>query len=390
MSLSQYRIAFFCYCAFIGAFSTQWAIYLKQHLGFGDGTIGVLNGLFLLSILVANFVVSRIADARRNRLALQRIMSALGCGVCFLWPLATEAWQVALMLLLQGWTCHVQVSMLDASIVDRLGKNRARYGTVRAFGTIGYGVAVFAVSRMRNGDPAQFFTLVQAALIAFHLSTWLLPRSQVAPAEQRPHLALSTVFSNRPLLVLLGTTFTYSCSFACYEVFGSLYFTEAGLSEHAIGNLYVASSLAEILVFFLTPLFLRRWHARHIIAFSMLVCAARWAVMSQTSDHDTLMLLQISHALCFGLWWGATIHIMGRLVDAEVRTSGQALLAMSFSAGFGVGGTLCGLVRASAGGAVALQASAVLAALSGLVVLCMQRVFDDTRLAGDPRHVGVT
>lgn len=388
MSVVRYRIAYFFYLAFIGAFSTQWVLYLKHELGFSDSTTGALSGLFLLNIIVSNLVLSRIADARNCRLEMQRLLSALGFGATLLWPWAHETWQVALVLLLQGWTCHVQVSMLDAAIVDTLGKNRGRYGTVRAFGTLGYAVGAFAISRLRHDDPSALFPIMQGAFAAFHLATWFLPRSQVHAAEKQPKLAMATVLSNRPLLVLLGTTFAYSCAFASYEVFGAVFFTEIGMSDHAIGNLYVASSAAEILIFFSTPIFLRWMHARDVLALSMLLCAGRWLLMSTMRDFDMLLLLQLSHALCFGLWYSAAVHLLGRLVAAEVRTSGQALFAMSFSAGFGAGGLLCGYCRESYGASVALQGSAVLAAIAGCVVLSMRHVFDDKVLSGDPRHVG--
>ena len=387
MSLASHRAAFAAYMIFIGAFATQWALYAKEALGFSTGTTGILNAIFLGSIISASLVIGRVADAFQCRLLLQRLLSALGVVVLCFWPFVETVWQMAVLLVIQGWACHVQVAMLDASSVDLLRGDRARYGSVRAFGTIGYAAGVFLVSRLRHGDPRLFLGVAIGALAVFHLVTWWLPRTQVTAMEVRPRLALKTVFKNRPLVILLTTTIAYSAAFAHYEVFGTLHFTELGISESSIGNIYVAGSMAEVLVLFAAAPILKRYRVRHLMAFSMLICAGRWAAMPFVSSALPLLFLQLSHAVCFGLWYAAAVHALGRLVDAEVRTSGQALFSVCFSCGFGLGGFLAGQSRESLGPDATFAMSAALALLAGCVVIGMRHVFDDTALSGDPRHL---
>lgn len=387
MSLVSHRAAFAAYMVFIGAFATQWALYAKEALGFSTSTTGVLNAVFLASIISANLVIGRVADAFQCRLLLQRLLSALGVLVLCCWPFVESVWQMAVLLVIQGWACHVQVAMLDASSVDLLRGDRTRYGTVRAFGTIGYAAGVFLVSRLRDGDPRLFLGVAMAALVVFHVLTWWLPRTQVSAMEVRPRLALKTVFKNRPLVVLLGTTIAYSAAFAHYEVFGTLHFTELGVSEESIGNIYVAGSMAEVLVLFSAGPILRRFRVRDLMALSMLLCAGRWALMPFVTSALPLLFLQLSHAVCFGLWYAAAVHALGRLVDAEVRTSGQSLFSVCFSCGFGLGGFFAGQGREHLGADTTFVLSAVLAFLSACVVIGMRHVFDDTALSGDPRHL---
>ena len=387
MSLVGHRIAFVTYMAFIGAFSTQWVLYVKQALGFSTSTTGLLSALFLASIVTANLVVGRLADAFQCRLLLQRVLSALGVLVLGCWPFVHSVGAVAVLLVVQGWACHVQVAMLDASTVDTLRGDRTRYGTVRAFGTLGYAAGVFLVSRLRDGDPQLFMLIASASLAAFHLATWCLPRTQVAAMEARPKLAFKTVLRNRPLVVLFATSIAYSAAFAHYEVFGTLHFTELGISEESIGNIYLAGGIAEAWLLLYAGSILKRFRTRHLLAVSMLCCAARWAAMPFVTNALPLLLLQLTHALCFGLWYAAAVHALGRLVDAEVRTSGQALFSICFSMGFGLGGFLAGQARESLGADLTFLFSSALAAACACVVIVMRHVFDDKTLSGDPRHL---
>ena len=82
-------------------------------------------------------------------------------------------------------------------------------------------------------------------------------------------------------------------------------------------------------------------------------------LLSRAHGAGALVLLQLFHGLTFGLFWGASIRMLGGIIPPALRATGQALYAaVVFGGGNAVGYQLSGLGYDRFGGVGPLFAAA--------------------------------
>ena len=82
---------------------------------------------------------------------------------------------------------------------------------------------------------------------------------------------------------------------------------------------------------------------RTLFAVAFGASAVRWVLVARATTAGGLVGLQLFHGLTFGLWWGAAVESMGRVVPSRLRATGQALFsAIVFGAGNAAGYLLAG------------------------------------------------
>ena len=128
--------------------------------------------------------------------------------------------------------------------------------------------------------------------------------------------------------------------------------------------------LAEVVALWAFPPLLRRFDLAALLAAACSGTALRWWLVSRADGAAAIVLLQLFHAVSFGLWWACAVEAMGRLVPVGLRSTGQALFsALVFGAGNAVGFALSGAGYQRLGGASPLFAVAGLVEL-GALALC--------------------
>jgi PPP family 3-phenylpropionic acid transporter len=340
--LARLRLGYFTHFLYLGTFGPLWTIYVTRGLRLSSAAAGWLALLLVTGLLGLGIVAARIADRRRCRRRVQRVLSFLGVLTTASWLFVPDAGLAALLMLLHGGAAHVHSLLLDASTIDVLGPDRERYGTTRLFGTLGYGTAALLVGQLRGDDPGRIIQFAVAFMALFHAVTWWLPDPQSRPAP--PSLPRAR-FPGRAPVFLLGAQLLFGVASAPYEIFGGCYFEDLGMSPAFFGRLLAVGILSEVVVFAWSPRWLQRIAAEDLATLALLATAARWLLLPHLRGEPLLLLQQTSHGLGFGLWYGAALQVLCRHVPAAMRTVGQAAFGITLSVGYGAGGALTGLLR---------------------------------------------
>jgi PPP family 3-phenylpropionic acid transporter len=123
--------------------------------------------------------------------------------------------------------------------------------------------------------------------------------------------------------------------------------------------------IAEIVLFALSPRFTLQ--PSMLVVIAALSAAARWAIMAQDPPLAVLAVVQLAHALSFGLTQVGIMGLMLRQVPSHMMARGQGYLTAC-------GGIVAGLASVASGtiyenwGQGIYYVMAVMAALGGLVV----------------------
>lgn len=379
-SLPRFQAAYLLHFAYLGLRILLWPVFLTGHLGFNQAVTGALMTCMVVSAVAGGWLQARYADSTGRRRVVQRGASAGLVAACAGWLLVEDPAPAFLLAALHGLLAGGHIPLLDATLVDHLGDLRHRYGHVRVFGTLGFVGGAVLLSHLRESDPLLIPAGMALAAAGYHALTWILPDTQAS--RRRPGSDLRRPLLHLPLVVLLAGVVLHATAFGIFESFQGIHFAQhLGLPPGELSALFAAAYLPEILLFVVVPRLLARFRAHALLLVAVAGSAVRWFALAGVTSFPLLIPLQALHVMTFGLWYAANMQLVGTLVPAERRTSGQALLSMSFAGGMACGAQAGGLLRHHAGPA----ASFLVAGFLGLGALGLLGAFKRRlREAGAP------
>lgn len=372
MAASRARLAagYFWYFTAIGLFVPYWPLYLDAR-GFDAVQIGLLMSVFAALRVVGPPLYAHWADVSGRPLALLRgaALAALACLAAFPWVGSLAAF--ALLLAAYSALWNGVMSVYDAHVLEELGPEAGRYGTLRLWGSVGFIATSVLAGGLLDGARVTALPMAIAVLVG---CTWLALRGlgPGAPAgPRRPPAPLGPALRDRRVHAFLAVSFLMLLSHGAYYGFFSLYLELHGYSRLAIGALWAWAVVAEIGVFLVARRLLARFSLRALTVAAVAATALRWTLIAAVPAEAGLMVFaQALHLASFGLFHLCAVNLARRLFPAGAAARAQALHG---SVGYGLGGMLGALASGwaweQAGPSAAFALAAAAAALGVIVAL---------------------
>jgi len=257
----------------------------------------------------------------------------------------------------------------EALALSKLGKDRADYGRIRVWGSIGFVIANLSFGSLLS--LLGYGSLILAMLPCFLLlliATWLNEYPKVAPhlqdiasitSENIPGKAKSGLISFFAAAILM------QAAHGAFYVFYSVHLDKNGYDARWIGGLWATGVLAEIAMFLWLPKILSRLGAHKLMTWCFAAGCVRWILTAELPQYPWVMMAaQLTHALTFAAFHGACMHRIADYYPAGRATHGQALL---FGLSSGVGGVagawLAGALWMLGSGSASFLGAAVVSAL---------------------------
>lgn len=326
-----------------GIFLPFFPLVMKDR-GIPVEEIGFILGAGTIARIIANPIMTGLSDhTGRRRLSI--FIYSL-CGIAFLafFMLTEGVWNalIAVVGLLVFWSPVVPLS--DAYALDVVRNYGADYGRMRLWGSAG-----FVVSNMIGGwlilmdssHPAVFammLGILSTGLVAITLPPQVGPRQpQGTMTDQRPGLFLKPSF-----WLVLAVVGLLQGSHAAFYGFSTLFWMRHDVSEFLIGVLWSTGVAAEIGLF----LFAGRLGLTAYPLTLLLAGAAagilRWGLFPFADTFWSMVLLQLLHAMTFGMAHLGSVGYLSRIVPAKWSATGQGFLAASNGILIAVGYAVCG------------------------------------------------
>ncbi len=363
-----WRIAgfYFFYFAFVGMFAPYWSLYLKS-IEFDLVQIGILMSVQPVMRMVSPTLWGWLADRLGNRRLVVQI-AAFGSAVCYLGVFFTKDYYGLLMVLaLMSFFWSASMPLVEATTLTYLGKNTARYGRLRSWGSLGFIVAVlglgFAFDYIAISWILWFGLAIQIGILVFSRQ---IPATEVVAHHTDNH-SIMRIVRQPQVLALFGACFLMAVAHGPYYTFFSLYLVEHGYAKSVVGALWTLGVVCEIGVFFAMPWLMRRYSLPQILMVSLALATVRFLLIGWQVDTLWLLLLaQMLHAATFGAFHAAAVALVHHYFRGRHQSKGQALFgSVTYGAGGMLGGLLSGPVWLHWGPGVMYSFSAG-AALLGL------------------------
>jgi len=374
---------YFLYYGYVGATLGYLAPYLRG-LGFSGEEIGSVATAAQFVAAPAGLLWAHAADRRGARARQLRICALGALAAMSALPWARTPVAVGAVLVCHAAFVGAVVPLLDSLTMEwARGAPERSYARTRLFGSFGFvlvaqGLGAWLAAR---GDrPAD--ALVPLAAVACVAGYAALAQGMGAAATANPatrstggtladRLAQVAALLREPaILLLFGLCFLHWAACAPYHLLFGVLVRDHGLPSTVTGAGLALGVLAEVVALWAFPPLLRRFDLAALLAAACSGTALRWWLVSRADGAAAIVLLQLFHAVSFGLWWACAVEAMGRLVPVGLRSTGQALFsALVFGAGNAVGFALSGAGYQRLGGASPLFAVAGLVEL-GALALC--------------------
>jgi PPP family 3-phenylpropionic acid transporter len=353
------------YFLFYGAYSVLLpflAIFYKAQ-GLTGAQIGLLAAISPIISFFGAPLWTGAADAS-HRHKLVTMLSILGVvGICLIIPGIASFGGLLLMISLFAFFGAPTASLVDSAVLTMLGDRKERFGRIRLWGTIGYGViAPFAGNLIgRLGLKWAFWGYAILMLGGFLIVTQI-PFSQ-SRSNGSFRGGMRVLFANRPWMLFLVMVFIAGIGNATINNYLFVYMQSLGASNTLMGFALTVSTLSEIPAMFFSDRLLRRFGARGMLIIAMTTIGLRLICYSLTTQPWVVLVIQLCHGLTFAAIYTAGVHFADQVAPPGMKATTQGMFSGTLM-GFGsaAGGLLGGILldRFSPGGMYGIIGTLVL------------------------------
>lgn len=360
---------YFAYFAYVGTSAPYFSLYLAS-LGLAAAQIGVLLSLGSLTRVIGPNVWGWVADRTRERARIISVTLALGAA-CFAGFFFVDSfWGLFVLLLASGFFTSASMPLTESLTLSHLRGATSRYGSIRLWGSVGFIITVTLVGYVLDALPVA--SLLWMVLASYGLS-WAcalaVPDAPAATSRAEPD-PVWTILRRPEVAALLGACFLMSLAHGPQYAFFSIYLVDHGYSKAAVGWMWTYGVIAEIALFLLMPVLLRRFSLSAILLVCFAATVVRFLMIGWGVDSaPVLFFAQLLHGLSFGAYHAAAVTAIHRWFRGAHQVRGQAIyLSVSFGAGGMLGSMLAGLGWDSIGPAWTFSAAAF-AAFAGYALV---------------------
>jgi len=366
------------YFLFYGAFSVLlpfMAIFYKAQ-GLTGGQIGLLAAISPIISFFSAPLWTGAADAS-HRHKLIAMLSTIGVvATAFIIPGIASFAGLLLMISLYAFFSAPTGSLVDSAVLTLLGDRKERYGRIRLWGTIGYGVvAPFAGNLIgRLGLKWAFWGYAILMLGGLLIMIQIPFRQSRSAGSFRG--GMRVLFANRPWMLFLVMVFIAGIGMATINNYLFVYMQSLGASNTLMGFALTVSTISEIPAMFFSDRLLRRFGARGMLIIAMTTIGLRLICYSLTIQPWVVLLIQLCHGLTFAAIFTAGVYFADQVAPPGMKATTQGMFNGTLM-GFGsaAGGFLGGILldRFSPGGMYAITGTLVLVGL--VTFLLIERKF---------------
>jgi len=366
----QMATAYFLYFATFGFFLPYFPPFLRAR-----GLDGESIGLVLALAPLMRIVVPPLLGALADRVAGPRFWGAIAAwasaaGMVVMWA-SDGPVLLGVGVVLYFLRTAPAIPLLDAATVHVLRGSGGRFGRVRSWGSAGFTVSSLGLGLLFPSLPAR--TIVVSLVVSHVLFAIFVTLARVEDAAPGKPLwgEVPAILKNRGVLLLVGVLFLSRVASAEFNGFYTLFVGELGLGGDVVAWTWGIAIATEICVMLVVDRWIDRFGFWHVLAFGVLVEAARWVSFAFAVTATQLLLLAPLHGLAFASMHVAFVRGVTILVPEKMRSMGQGLGTAAAGVGQMIGFASAGYLTSAVGS----QRTFLLSSVVGISTVALVMLF---------------
>lgn len=351
--------------------------------GFDAGSLGLLLATPPLVGIVAPFVVGLVADATglRARLmsaaAIVAALAALGMAGALMLPDALQLPALIAAIATFAVARTPLFGLTDVLALETLGGERARYGRLRLFGSLGFLCAVVLFPMLTS---ARLHHVLPCAVAAAYAATFLVSRTLPSATTKLGFDLAGSLRMIRANAAFFAALLLWQLGYAAYDSTFTRHLEALGVARELSGFIWGVGVVAEVALMAAAPVILRRVSSRSLLLLALAASVLRWTGTALADTLAQILALQLLHAVSFGLLWTvANSELHGIAGTAGGQSEGprlataQGAMTTSVALGSALGMFTWPTVYAERGAAYVFGGGAAAAALAFGIVAVARR-----------------
>ncbi len=359
---------YFVYFGILGLFLPYFNLYC-YHLGFSGFEIGILSSVKTLTTALFPMIWAALADRFHIRRPIYIFCTFASTAIWALFLLTTDFWAMLAITAFYGFFYAPIIAFLESFSMDLLDQEKARYGQLRAWGSLSFVMVVVLAGRVIDAFSTEIIiVLILAGSLIHSFLSLNIPSTK--QTHQSGFSAGAKTMLNRRVVIFLICAFLMLASHGTYYGFFSIHMENLGFSGTFIGIAWALASISEIFVMVNSQRILKRFSYENILIFSFIIAVMRWVMLFYATSALVILVAQVLHAMTYGAFHVASILYMDQLTPAETKTLGQAVNnAVTYGFGIMAGFLLNGYYFEILGAPVLFLISAVMAFCGGVLLM---------------------
>jgi oligosaccharide:H+ symporter len=331
---------YFLYFVGFAALGPFQALYF-QHLGLSGDQIGLLMGFIPLVILLAAPFWTGLADAtHRHRAVLLGTLAATAILAISV-PLFRRPVWIFPVIGVYAFFAAPAMPLCDSATLAMLGGAADRYGRIRLWGTVGWGLAgPFVGALLQRWGLQWAFWIYGAALFLL-----LVPGSRLVFGPRRSgtlfRQGVRRLLTDKKWLFFLSLVMVGGISFSATNNYLAVLMESLGGSQTLTGVALTVSILSELPVMFFSYVLLRRLKSRGLFLLAVTVSAVRCLLYAVIGAPVGIVAVQLLHGLTSPALLVAGVNYAAENAPEGLGATAQGVFA---SVLMGIGGTVGNLL----------------------------------------------
>lgn len=312
-----------------------------QSAGYSGSQIGLLTGIAPLITLVGGPFWTGVADSTRRHKTIITAAIATAIGLALLVPHVNNFAILFGLVVLFSFFSSPIVSLADSATMFMLGEEKHRYGQIRLWGSVGWGLIALLAGNIieQFGLDWPFYGYAigmgGALLVAIALH---FPLQKTAASFKK---GISTLLSSKNWMLFLLMVLLGGIGMATVNSYLFVYMGNLGLNNTLMGLALTISTLSEIPVMFFASRFLKRFNPRDLLLASLIIIGARLLLYAVSTQAWQILLIQLIHGFTFPLIWMAGVSYADKVAPPGLSATAQGMFGSTL---MGVGAALGGLL----------------------------------------------
>ena len=337
-------IYYFIYYGAVAFLFPFLALFYKAQ-GLTGSQIGLLAAVSPLISFFGAPLWNGAADAT-HRHKLVAVLANLGVvTIAFIFPSLATFGGMFLMICLYSFFNAPTGSLADSAVMVLLGDRKERYGRIRLWGTVGYGVVAPLASLVIGRYGVRWAFWGYALIMVGGLLVILLLPFRQSHSNGSFLGGMRLLFSHRAWMLFLLMVLIAGAGMATYNNYFLVYMQSLGASSALMGLALTIATASEIPAMFFSDRILRRFGARGMLIIAMSVIGLRFLAYSITSASWVVLLIQVVHGLTFAAIYTAGVYFADQVAPPGMKATAQGMFNGTLM-GFGAaaGGLLGGVL----------------------------------------------
>lgn len=353
---------YFFFFGAMGAMTPFLPIYYRS-VGLSATEIALLLSVPPVMLFLSQPIFGPLADrsGHRGRLFARVTLCAGAAGG--LVSLGSSLWSLLPLVALWSFFSGPLGPIADSIALGEVQRTGVSFPQLRLWGSVSFVVTSTLGGWLYNRIDLRWAFALYAgiSLITLAMARRLPGDGMSAASKSLP--PLRTLFKNPALTGFLLCSGLLQTTQAAHAAFLSIHIGNLGGSNSVVGLAWAIAATCEVPVWLYLARITRRVGAMPLLAISAFMYGIRWILVGLAPSAGVVLVLQVLQSCSFALFLPTAVVLVGELVPAELRTSGQALLTLVNSGIATVIGTLL------AGRVVDLTSTSVLYRSAGVVAL---------------------